>query len=92
MPDTLSSRYITDLLEDAPTSITWLDKVADLQPLSAGALKAEITSLLSRHEDSADAMRAVRYLRRREILRIAMGGRPEPAERAAGMHRVGDRG
>ena len=68
-----SSRYITDLLEDAPTSITWLDKVADLQPLSAGALKAEITSLLSRHEDSADAMRAVRYLRRREILRIAMG-------------------
>jgi len=56
-----SSRYITDLLEDAPTSITWLDKVADLQPL------------LSRHEDSADAMRAVRYLRRREILRIAMG-------------------
>ena len=68
-----SSRYITDLLEDAPTSITWLDKVADLQPLSTGALKAEITSLLSRHEDSADAMRAVRYLRRREILRIAMG-------------------
>ena len=68
-----SSRYITDLLEDAPTSITWLDKVADLQPLSAGALKAEITSLLSRHEDSADAMRAVRNLRRREILRIAMG-------------------
>ena len=68
-----SSRYITDLLEDAPTSITWLDKVADLQPLSAGALKAEITSLLSRHEDSADAMRAVRYMRRREILRIAMG-------------------
>ena len=68
-----SSRYITDLLEDAPTSITRLDKVADLQPLSAGALKAEITSLLSRHDDSADAMRAVRYLRRREILRIAMG-------------------
>ena len=68
-----SSRYITDLLEDAPTSITWLDKVADLQPLSAGALKAEITSLLSRHDASADAMRAVRYLRRREILRIAMG-------------------
>ena len=68
-----SSRYITDLLEDAPTSITWLDKVADLQPLGAVALKAEIASLLSRHDDSAEAMRAVRYLRRREILRIAMG-------------------
>ena len=68
-----SSRYITDLLEDAPTSITWLDQVADLQPLGAAALKAEIASLLSRHDDSAEAMRAVRYLRRREILRIAMG-------------------
>lgn len=68
-----SSRYITDLLEDAPTSITWLDKVADLQPLGAAALKAEIASLLSRHDDSSEAMRAVRYLRRREILRIAMG-------------------
>ena len=68
-----SSRYITDLLEDAPTSITWLDKAADLQPLGAAALKAEIASLLSRHDDSAEAMRAVRYLRRREILRIAMG-------------------
>ena len=68
-----SSRYITDLLEDAPTSITWLDKVADLQPLGTAALKAEIASLLSRHDDSAEAMRAVRYLRRREILRIAMG-------------------
>ena len=68
-----SSRYITDLLEDAPTSITWLDKVADLQPLGAAALKSEIASLLSRHDDSAEAMRAVRYLRRREILRIAMG-------------------
>ena len=68
-----SSRYITDLLEDAPTSSTWLDKVADLQPLGAAALKAEIASLLSRHDDSAEAMRAVRYLRRREILRIAMG-------------------
>lgn len=68
-----SSRYITDLLEDAPSSIAWLDKVADVQPRPYRVLSAEIASLLSRHDDSAEAMRAVRYLRRREILRIAMG-------------------
>ena len=85
-----SSRYITDLLEDAPTSITWLDKVADLQPLGAAALKAEIASLLSRHDDSAEAMRAVPAPPRNSAHRH--GGRPEPAGRAAGVHRVGDRG
>ena len=78
-----SSRYITDLLEDAPTSITWLDKVADLQPLGAAALKAEIASLLSRHDDSAEAPRNSAHRH---------GGRPEPAGRAAGVHRAGDRG
>lgn len=68
-----SSRLMTDLLEDASASIAWLDKVADLKPLGEEALASEISSLLARHEDAAEAMRAVRYLRRRETLRTAMG-------------------
>lgn len=68
-----SSRPMTDLLEDASASIAWLDKVADLKPLGEEALASEISSLLARHEDAAEAMRAVRYLRRRETLRTAMG-------------------
>lgn len=68
-----SSRLMTDLLEDASASIAWLDKVADLKPLGEEALASEISSLLARHADAAEAMRAVRYLRRRETLRTAMG-------------------
>ncbi len=68
-----SSRPMTDLLEDASASIAWLDKVADLKPLGEQALDSEIASLLARHGDAAEAMRAVRYLRRRETLRTAMG-------------------
>ena len=68
-----SSRLMTDLLEDASASIAWLDKVDDLKPLGEEALESEISSLLARHEDAAEAMRAVRYLRRRETLRTAMG-------------------
>lgn len=68
-----SSRPMTDLLEDASASIAWLDKVADLKPLGEEALASEVSSLLARHADAAEAMRAVRYLRRRETLRTAMG-------------------
>ena len=68
-----SSRLMTDLLEDASASIAWLDKVDDLKPLGEEALESEISSLLARHEDAVEAMRAVRYLRRRETLRTAMG-------------------
>lgn len=68
-----SSRLMTDLLEDASASIAWLDKVADLKPLGEEALASEVSSLLARHADAVEAMRAVRYLRRRETLRTAMG-------------------
>ena len=68
-----SSRLMTDLLEDASASIAWLDKIADLKPLGEEALASEVSSLLARHADAAEAMRAVRYLRRRETLRTAMG-------------------
>ena len=68
-----SSRLMTDLLEDASASIAWLDKVDDLKALGEEALESEISSLLARHEDAVEAMRAVRYLRRRETLRTAMG-------------------
>ena len=68
-----SSRLMTDLLEDASASIAWLDKVADLKPLGEEALASEVSSLLARHADAVEAMRAVRYMRRRETLRTAMG-------------------
>ncbi|MDO4897985.1 MAG: bifunctional [glutamine synthetase] adenylyltransferase/[glutamine synthetase]-adenylyl-L-tyrosine phosphorylase [Rothia sp. (in: high G+C Gram-positive bacteria)] len=68
-----SSRFITDLLEDTPEPIAWLDKQEDLTPRSPQALEDQLSSQLTRHTETAEAIRAVRMVRRREILRIAMG-------------------
>ena len=67
-----SSRRLTDLLEDTPTAIAWLDKAGELSPRTVKTLEREISSLLTRHADALEAMRAVRFLRRRELLRIGM--------------------
>ncbi|WP_245826147.1 bifunctional [glutamine synthetase] adenylyltransferase/[glutamine synthetase]-adenylyl-L-tyrosine phosphorylase [Kocuria massiliensis] len=68
-----SSRYITDLLEDEPESISWLDHDEKLRPVGFEDLWAEIQSKMSRHPDAPSAIRMIRLSRRREILRIALG-------------------
>lgn len=68
-----SSRFITDILEDAPESITWLDRDAELKPRSADDINTQIRNQLTRHPETDSAIRNVRMIRRREILRIAMG-------------------
>lgn len=68
-----SSRFIGDVLEDAPESITWLDRDEELMPRAIDALQDEMKAQIARHTDAEDAVRAMRMTRRREILRIAMG-------------------
>lgn len=67
-----NSRLIADLLEVSPESVAWLGHDKDLAPLSYEAQWQEITSKMSRHSDPASAMRLIRLIRRREILRIAI--------------------
>jgi glutamate-ammonia-ligase adenylyltransferase len=67
-----NSRLIADLLEVSPESVAWLGHDKDLAPLSFEAQWQEITSKMSRHADPASAMRLIRLIRRREILRIAI--------------------
>ena len=67
-----NSRLITDLLEVSPESVAWLGTDKDLAPLGFEAQWLEITSKMSRHEDPESAMRLIRLIRRREILRIAI--------------------
>ena len=67
-----SSRYIGELLEWIPESVAWLDSAERLRPRSAQALDEEARAIQTRHETVADALRAVRALRRRELLRTAM--------------------
>jgi glutamate-ammonia-ligase adenylyltransferase len=67
-----NSRLIADLLEVSPESVAWLGTNKDLVPLGFEAQWQEITAKMSRHSDPESAMRLIRLIRRREILRIAI--------------------
>lgn len=67
------SRYVGELIEWIPESAAWLDDPELLRPRSGRALQQEARAIQTRHDTITDAMRAVRALRRREQLRIAMG-------------------
>ncbi|WP_194411571.1 bifunctional [glutamine synthetase] adenylyltransferase/[glutamine synthetase]-adenylyl-L-tyrosine phosphorylase [Microbacterium cremeum] len=66
------SRYVGELMEWIPESAAWLDDPDLLRPRSGVALQDEARAIQTRHDTTIDAMRAVRALRRREQLRIAM--------------------
>ncbi|WP_345750073.1 bifunctional [glutamine synthetase] adenylyltransferase/[glutamine synthetase]-adenylyl-L-tyrosine phosphorylase [Microbacterium rhizophilus] len=68
-----ASRYAGELMEWIPESVPWLDSDEQLKPRSGAALEEEARAIRTRHETIEDAMRAVRALRRREMLRTAMG-------------------
>ncbi|HTN56514.1 MAG TPA: bifunctional [glutamine synthetase] adenylyltransferase/[glutamine synthetase]-adenylyl-L-tyrosine phosphorylase [Microbacterium sp.] len=68
-----SSRYVGELMEWIPESVAWLDNPAALRPRGAAALDEEARAIQTRHETTASALRAVRALRRRELLRTAIG-------------------
>ncbi|GAA4766448.1 bifunctional [glutamine synthetase] adenylyltransferase/[glutamine synthetase]-adenylyl-L-tyrosine phosphorylase [Microbacterium gilvum] len=67
------SRYIGDLMEWIPESVAWLDSVEQQRPRTGAVLQAEARAIQDRHGDLEEAMAAVRALRRREMLRTAMG-------------------
>ncbi|MCQ1987260.1 bifunctional [glutamine synthetase] adenylyltransferase/[glutamine synthetase]-adenylyl-L-tyrosine phosphorylase [Arthrobacter sp. zg-Y844] len=67
-----SSRFITDLLEVSPESTSWLASDKELVPASFDTQWQEIQSKMSRHPHPAEAMRLIRLIRRREMLRIAI--------------------
>lgn len=86
-----TSRYATDLLEREPQGVRMLG--GDLQPLSAEALTEEMLASAGRHDDPEQAVRAIRGVRRRELLRIAAGdllGLTDVAEVGAGLSRLTD--
>ncbi|HEY3015927.1 MAG TPA: bifunctional [glutamine synthetase] adenylyltransferase/[glutamine synthetase]-adenylyl-L-tyrosine phosphorylase [Nocardioides sp.] len=66
-----SSRFATDLLQREPQGVRLLG--GDLAPLTAEALATEMSASAARQSDPASAVRIVRAIRRRELLRIAVG-------------------
>ncbi|BBE22488.1 glutamate-ammonia-ligase adenylyltransferase [Arthrobacter sp. MN05-02] len=89
-----SSRFITDLLEVSPESTKWLGSDAELVPDSFDAQWQEIRSKMSRHPAPNEAIRLIRLIRRRELLRIAIAdssnllSQPEVGEALADADRA----
>ncbi|HKT56109.1 MAG TPA: bifunctional [glutamine synthetase] adenylyltransferase/[glutamine synthetase]-adenylyl-L-tyrosine phosphorylase [Microbacterium sp.] len=66
------SKYIGDLMEWIPEAAGWLDDADQLRPRTGTALQDEARAIQGRHATIGDAMKSVRALRRRELLRTAM--------------------
>ena len=82
------SRYAADLMEWIPEAVAWLDSSEQLRPRTGFALQQEARAIQTRHAKISDAMRSVRALRRRELLRLALGallGELTIAELAEGL-------
>jgi glutamate-ammonia-ligase adenylyltransferase len=68
-----SARFVGVLLERIPEAAAWFDREEELAPRTLAALLDETTSTLARHDDIVAASLALRTLRRREVLRLAIG-------------------
>ncbi|WP_394278743.1 bifunctional [glutamine synthetase] adenylyltransferase/[glutamine synthetase]-adenylyl-L-tyrosine phosphorylase [Microbacterium sp.] len=87
------SRYAADLMEWIPEAVAWLDSAEQLRPRTGFALQQEARAIQARHEQISDAMRSVRALRRRELLRLALGallGEITIAELAVGLTSISE--
>ena len=69
-----TSGYVAKLFGRIPEGAAWLDTDEDLAPRDKQSLHDEVRATLDRHkDDEASAASALRSLRRRELLRIALG-------------------
>lgn len=68
-----NSKMATNLFEKIPEAAAWFENSDDLVCLSQEELLLEFGSILSRHESIDTAAAALRAIRRRETLRIAIG-------------------
>ena len=68
-----NSVYISRLLEYTPESTAWFADESKLQPTDMTSLETEASSFLARNLDSDKAAEGLKFIRRREVLRIAIG-------------------
>ncbi|HEY5320992.1 MAG TPA: bifunctional [glutamine synthetase] adenylyltransferase/[glutamine synthetase]-adenylyl-L-tyrosine phosphorylase, partial [Galbitalea sp.] len=69
------SRYVSNLLERIPEGVAWLENEEELRPRTRAALLEETRATIARHSEDVDAAaHALRAARRREVLRLAIGG------------------
>ena len=68
------SRFAGELLGRIPESVAWLESEDELRPRSPELLAEETAAILARHDSVHTAAAALRAIRRREVLRLAIGG------------------
>ncbi|MCW2756832.1 MAG: (Glutamate--ammonia-ligase) adenylyltransferase, partial [Nocardioidaceae bacterium] len=71
-----TSRYATDLLQREPEGVKILG--GDLTALTREAIQTEMVAAASRRDDPTEAIRSIRAIRRRELLRISVADLCEP--------------
>jgi len=86
-----TSRFATALIEREPLGVRMLGE--DLTPRTPEQLSAEMEATAGRQEDAVEAVRAIRGIRRRELLRLAAGdlfGEIDVADVGAALSRLTD--
>ena len=68
-----NSRLATALFERIPEAAAWFETPTELQPVTASDMHAEMEAIASRHDDVDASAAAIRNIRRRETLRLALG-------------------
>lgn len=68
-----NSRLATELFEKIPEAAAWFERDEDLIPMNPDELRTEVLSVISRHQTIDAAAAAIRHIRRRETLRVAIG-------------------
>ena len=68
-----NSKLATSLFERIPEAAAWFENPAELQPVSAEDISAELYAISSRHDEVETTANSIRQVRRRETLRLALG-------------------
>ena len=66
------STYVAWLIERVPEAVAWLDDDDEMTPRTVEELSAEFEAIEGRHQNVDDAAKAIRFARRRELLRLAL--------------------
>jgi glutamate-ammonia-ligase adenylyltransferase len=66
------SRFAGELLGRIPEAVGWFDSEDEFRPRSGELLREETRAILARHDRAAESAAALRALRRREVLRLAI--------------------
>ncbi len=88
-----SSSFVARILDQIPDSSAWFGDESALRPSSLEAIEAEMRALIERYEDGQAAAELVRQIRRREVLRVAIGavlGALNMGEISAGLTAIMD--